>query len=65
MARGLLALGLLGYFLYEQKVPKKSLRKLRFLRTFLNYGGDYLRYDLWIFGLSSVHWADANVYFCA
>ena len=46
IARGLLAPGLLGYFLCEQKVPKKSLRKLRFLRTFLHYGGVWLRYDL-------------------
>ena len=65
IARGLLAPGLLGYFLCEQKVPKKSLRKLRFLRTFLNYGGVWLRYDLRISGLSSVPWADAGAYFCA
>ena len=65
IARGLLAPGLLGHCLCEQKVPKKSLRKLRFLRTFLNYGGNYLRYDLRIPGLSSVLWADASAHFCA
>ena len=35
------------------------------LRILLHYGGDYLRYDLRISGLSSVRWADANAYFCA
>ena len=39
--------------------------KLRFLRTFLHYGGYELRYDLWIPGLPSVPWADAGPYFCA
>ena len=38
IARELRAPGLRGYFLCEQKVPKKSLRKLRFLRTFLITG---------------------------
>ena len=65
MARGLLAPGLLGYFLCKQKVPKKSLRKLRFLRTFLHYRGVLLRYDLRISGLSPVPWADASLYSCA
>ena len=39
--------------------------KLRFLRTFLHYGGYELRYDLWIPGLPSVLRADAGPYFCA
>ena len=44
---------------------KRSLKELRSLRILLHYGGYYLRYDLWIFGLSSVLWADAGAYFCA
>jgi len=40
IARGLLAPGLLGYFLCEQKVPKKSLKELRSLRILLNHGGN-------------------------
>ena len=63
--RGLRAPGPCAYFCRAAKVGKNALRKLRFLRTFLNYGGDYLRYDLWIAGLSSVPWADAGLYFCA
>ncbi len=65
MARGLLAPGPRAYFCPPAKVGKNGLRKLRFLRTFLNYGGNYLRYDLWISSLSSVLWADASAYFCA
>ena len=38
--------GLRAYFCRAAKVGKNALRKLRFLRTFLNYGGNYLRYDL-------------------
>ena len=65
MARDLRGPGLRAYFCPAAKVGKNGLRKLRFPRTFLNYGGDYLRYDLWILGLSSVLWADASAYFCA
>ena len=54
MVRDLRGPGLLGCFLCEQKALKKSLEKLRFLRTFLNYEGVWLRYDLRISGLSSV-----------
>ena len=35
------------------------------MRILLHYGGYYLRYGLQISGLSSVHWADASLYFCA
>ena len=35
-----------GYFFRVEKVTKKTLKKLRFLRIFLDYGGFYLRYDL-------------------
>ena len=47
------------------KRSKSTLRKLRFLRTFLHYGGYELRYDLQIPNLPSVPWADASPYFCA
>ena len=46
IARDLRGPGLRAYFCHAAKVGKNALRKLRFLRTFLNYGGDYLRYDL-------------------
>ena len=64
IARGLLAPGPLGYFCHAAKVPKNALRKLRFLRTFLDYGGYYIRYDLQISGLSPVLWANATPCFC-
>ena len=54
MVRDLRGPGLLGCFLCEQKALKKSLEKLRFLRTFLNYKGVWLRYGLRISGLSSM-----------
>ena len=46
MARDLRGPGLRAYFCPPAKVGKNGLRKLRFLRTFLNYGEDYFRYDL-------------------
>ena len=39
MARDLRGPGLRAYFCPPAKVGKNGLRKLRFLRTFLNYGG--------------------------
>ncbi len=39
MARDLRGPGLRAYFWSAPKVGKNALRKLRFLRTFLNYGG--------------------------
>ena len=54
IARDLRGPGLRAYFCPPAKVGKNGLRKLRFLRTFLNCGSDYLRYDLQITGLSSV-----------
>ena len=38
--RGLRAPGPRAYFCRAAKVGKNALRKLRFLRTFLNYGGN-------------------------
>ena len=40
LARDLRGPGPRAYFCRAAKVGKNALRKLRFLRTFLNYGGD-------------------------
>ncbi len=40
IARDLRGPGLRAYFWPAPKVGKNALRKLRFLRTFLNYGGN-------------------------
>ena len=59
-----LPLGLLapdpGDFLFGQKVTKKPLKKLRFLRIFLHYGGFDLRYDLFDPFPQYLPWADGS-----
>ena len=59
-----LPLGLLapdpGDFLCGQKGTKKPLKKLRFLRIFLHYGGFCLRHDLFDSFPQCLLWADAG-----
>ena len=49
----------LGDFFRVEKVTKKTLKKLRFLRIFLHYGGFCLRYDLFDSFSQCLLWADA------
>ncbi len=51
-ARDLRGPGLCAYFLYEQKVGKKSLRKRGFLRTFLITGVMFFAPEAQISGLN-------------
>ena len=49
-----------GDFFRVEKVTKKTLKKLRFLRIFLDYGGFCLRYDLFDSFSQCLPWADGS-----